>query len=207
MRNVSLEDMKRLRIAVGGELVMRPWELSGDALGYCGLVEQRVVAAHDECLFFKSCRNPRFRSILIRGAGDFVVDEVKRAVINCLKFLQSLLRDGAVVAGGGFIEYKIAHVLRKMSLSYPSKVQHTIQAFAEALEELPLWLVRNAGGDPAKAKTELRSGVAADIPCRIDGYAGKVIKSSIMESAIVKIQCLKSATETAVTILRVDHVL
>ena len=206
VRNVALEDMKRLRMAVGGELVMRPWDLNSQSLGYCGRIDQRIVAAHDEWLFFKNCRNPHFKSILVRGTGDFVVDEVKRAIINCLKLLQSLLKNGAVVAGGGFIEYKIAHMLRKLALSYPSKIQQTVQVFADALEELPLWLVRNTGGDPANVKGKLRSCIAANMLCSIDGYTGEVIKSSITEPAIVKIQCLKSATETAVTILRIDHV-
>lgn len=210
VRNVAIQDMKLLKEATGGELVLRASELQRDSLGFCGSVEQRIVAAHDSWLFFENCRNKSIKSLLLRGSSDFVVEEVKRAVINCLKLLQHVLEGGGVVAGGGAIEYKIAQMLRKRSLAFGSRIHLTFEAFADALEELPLWLVRNTGGDPTSVRAILRKQTSNGLTSHIDAFKGLVSESTmncVLDSTMSKIQCLKSATEAAVTILRVDRMI
>jgi chaperonin GroEL (HSP60 family) len=205
VRNAAPEDIKILREAAGGELVLSPRELHEAALGFCTMVEQRVVAAHDEWLFFEGCRNSRLKSILIRGPGDFIVDEMKRAVATAMRMLESLLNDGRLVAGQGVIEYRIASDIRKLALNHPSKIQMPFLAFAEALEDLPLYIVANSGGDLVAAKTAMRASVAAGASLSLNGYRGLVHENPIWEPSLTKIQVLKSAVEAAATILRVDH--
>jgi chaperonin GroEL (HSP60 family) len=206
VRNVAPEDMKILREATGGELVLTPRELHAGALGYCSKVVQRVVAAHDEWLFFEGCRNSRL-SIFIRGPGDFIVDEIKRAVATAIKMLETILSDRRLVPGNGVIEYIIAREVRKLALNAPSKTQLVLLAFAEALEDLPLFVVANSGGDTLTAKSSMRSKMIEENGSALTKYSKLVYGSFVPESSLVKIQILKSAVEAAATILRIDHMI
>ncbi len=203
VRNVAPEDIKILREATGGELVLTPRELYEAALGYCDKVEQRVLAAHDQWLFFEGCKNIGLGSILLRGPGDFIVDEVKRAVANTLRMLESLIADGRLVEGQGVIEYQMAREVRRFAYNLPSKIQLAVLAFAEALEELPLYASTNSGKDPLAERAAMRSRITSENHLEIRGDESSY--GNILEPTVVKIQILKSAVEAATSILRVDH--
>jgi len=83
--------------------------------------------------------------------------------------------------------------------------------FAESLEVIPLALAENAGMDPIDTLTELRSKQTKGSKWSgIDARAGKVVdmsKLDIVEPLSVKEQIIKSATEVASMILRIDDVI
>ena len=84
-------------------------------------------------------------------------------------------------------------------------------AFASALEQIPIILAENSGLDPIDAITELRSkhdkglytyGIDAHTRMLVD-----TVKAGIIEPLIVKEHVLKTAYETAATILRINEVI
>ncbi|MEM3170615.1 MAG: TCP-1/cpn60 chaperonin family protein, partial [Candidatus Nitrosotenuis sp.] len=88
--------------------------------------------------------------------------------------------------------------------------QLAVEKFAEALEAIPISLARNAGMNPIDAITQLRAKQSAgekytgvDV---INGSIGNIEKIDVLEPVRVKEQVIKSATETANMILRIDNV-
>jgi chaperonin GroEL (HSP60 family) len=89
--------------------------------------------------------------------------------------------------------------------------QLAIEAFADAMESIPLALAENAGLDPIDVMVELRA--KHENPENrwfgLDVYSGKVKNTrelSVLEPLRVKSQVVKSATEAASMILRIDDV-
>jgi len=101
--------------------------------------------------------------------------------------------------------------LRKISESFSGREQLAIKAFADALEVVPRSLAENAGLDPIDMLVELRSAhEQGKITFGIDVYNGKVIDSAaagVIEPLKVKTQAIKSASEAAEMILRIDDVI
>jgi len=86
-----------------------------------------------------------------------------------------------------------------------------VQAFADAMEIIPITLAENAGLDPIDVITDLR--VAHDKGIKwagLDVFSGKVIdawKEGIIEPLQIKTQAVSSASEVAEMILRIDDVI
>jgi archaeal chaperonin len=85
------------------------------------------------------------------------------------------------------------------------------QKFAEALESIPTALASNAGLDPIDSQVELRAKHAeGGIWFGIEAHEAKVkdmYKEQVFEPVAVKEQIIKSATEAASMILRIDDVI
>ena len=89
--------------------------------------------------------------------------------------------------------------------------QLAIEAFADAMESIPLALAENAGLDPIDIMVELRA--KHEDPENkwygVDVFSGKVRDThnlNVLEPLRVKLQVVKSATEAASMILRIDDV-
>ena len=89
--------------------------------------------------------------------------------------------------------------------------QLAAQEFAEALETIPIALAVNAGLSPIDAMTELRAKNAGGGKWYgVEAKEGKVkdmYKENVLEPLSVKEQIIKSATEAACMILRIDDVI
>lgn len=100
--------------------------------------------------------------------------------------------------------------LRSWAQSLSGREQLAVEKFAEALESIPLALARNAGMNPIDAIIQLRAKHSAGEKWTgidaINGIVGDTQKYNIVEPVKVKEQVIKSATETANMILRIDNV-
>jgi chaperonin GroEL (HSP60 family) len=116
-----------------------------------------------------------------------------------------------IVAGGGSPESYVAGKLREWSSTLSGREQLAADKFAESLEVIPLALAENAGMDPIDTLTELRSKQTKGSKWSgIDARSAKVVdmsKLDIVEPLSVKEQIIKSATEVASMILRIDDVI
>jgi chaperonin GroEL (HSP60 family) len=115
------------------------------------------------------------------------------------------------VAGGGSPELEVAKALREYAQTLPGREQLAVSAYAEALESIPLTLSENAGLDPIDIISELRSRhekseVWAGVDV-IEGKAKNLEKLGVFEPLAVKKQIIKSATEAATMILKIDDVI
>jgi chaperonin GroEL (HSP60 family) len=210
VRRVKESDMTKLARATGARIISNLDDLSSKDLGAADLVEERKVET-DKWVFVEGCRNPKSVTILIRGGSQRVVDEAERSVHDALMVTKDVLEKPLIVAGGGSPESYAAGKLRDWSNSLSGREQLAAEKFAESLEVIPLRLAENAGMDPIDTLTELRSKqMKGSKWSGIDARSGKITdmsKLDIVEPLVVKEQIVKSATEVASMILRIDDVI
>jgi len=117
-----------------------------------------------------------------------------------------------VVAGGGAIYLELAKRLRDYANQISGKEQLAVSAFAGALEEIPKTLINNAGLDEIEKITELRAAhkTDADKWIGIDTISNTISNNftkGIVEPAALINHVIKSGTELANLILRVDRII
>ncbi len=210
-RRVKQSDMEKLARATGGRIVTDLDDLTPQDLGAAGLVEERKIG-EDKMIFVEDCKNPRSVAILIRAGLERMVDEAERAMTDALSVVSDVIENSKIVAGGGAVETEIAKELRDYAAKVGGREQLAIEAFADAIEIIPRTLAENAGLEPIDIIVELRAAHE-----KTDGYlmgvnvfTGKVenmFDNGVVEPAIVKEQAIKSATEAASMILRIDDVI
>lgn len=210
VRRVKQSDMEKLAKATGGRIFSNLEDMKSSDLGHANLVEERKVS-DDKMTFVEGCKNPKAVSILVRGGTERVVDEAERAIHDALSVVKDVVVEPYVVAGGGAVEAELSKLLRARSQKFSGKEQLAIQAYAEALEAIPLTLAENAGMDPINALMEVRSKhQSKQIWAGIDPIKGRVADLSrleVYEPLAVKVQALESAGEAAGMILRIDDVI
>ena len=210
VRRVKESDMTKLAKATGGRITSNLDDISEKDLGTSELVHQKKVES-DKWVFVEGCRNPQSVTLLIRGGTQRVVDEVDRSIHDALMVVKDVIERPAIVAGGGAPEALLAAFLKDWSESFDGRQQLAIKKFAEALEIIPLTIAENAGMDPIDTMVTLRakqsegkkwSGINAK-----DGKVSDMLSLNIVEPVVVKEQIIKSATEAASMILRIDDVI
>ena len=210
-RRVKESDMEKLARATGGKEVTNLKDLTTDDLGSAALVEERKVAG-DEMIFIEGCNDPKAVSLLVRGGTEHVVDEVERAVHDSISVISAAIEDGKIVAGGGAPETEVARQLREYAETVGGREALAINAFADALEIVPRTLAENAGLDPIDILVQLRADHRKPNgkDMGLDVSSGKVantMKLGIVEPLRVKTQAIKSASEAAEMILRIDDII
>jgi thermosome len=210
VRRVKESDMTKLGRATGARTVNNLEDLSSKDLGSADLVEERKVET-DKWVFIEGCKHPKSVTILIRGGSQRVVDEADRSLHDALMVTKDVMEKPFIVAGGGSPESFVAGKLRDWSSTLTGREQLAADKFAESLEVIPLALAENAGMDPIDTLTELRSKQAKGSKwVGIDARSAKIVdmsKLNIVEPLSVKEQIIKSATEVASMILRIDDVI
>jgi thermosome len=210
VRRVKESDMTKMARATGARIVNNLDDLTSKDLGAAELVEERKVET-DKWVFIEGCKHPKSVTILIRGGSQRVVDEAERSVHDALMVSKDVLEKPAIVAGGGAPEAYAAAKLREWASTLSGREQLAAEKFAEALEVIPLSLAENAGMDPIDTLTELRSRQSKGAKWTgVDARNAKIAdmsKLDVVEPLVVKEQVIKSATEAASMILRIDDVI
>ena len=210
VRRVKQSDMEKLVKATGAHVVTNLEDLGSKDLGSAQLVEERKVG-DDKMTFVEGCKNPKAVTVLVRGGTERIVDEAERAVHDALCVVRDVVVNPKVVAGGGAPEAEVAKRLRAYADKFSGREQLAIQAFAEALESIPMALAENAGMDPIDTQVELRTKHGQGVIwAGVDPFKGKVAdmaKQNVYEPLAVKIQLVQSASEAAGMILKIDDVI
>jgi thermosome len=211
VRRVKESDMDKLSRATGGRMANNLDDLKPEDLGNANLVEERKIG-DDETVFIEGCKDPKSVSILIRAGLERMVDEAERAMNDALFVIADLFKKNKVVVGGGAVEAEVAKELRHYAVKIGGREQLAVEAFAESLEIIPNTLAENAGLEKIDIMVELRA--AHEKPkghlMGVDVFTGKVAdmqKMGVIEPLSVKEQAIKSASEAASMILRIDDVI
>ncbi len=210
VRRVKKEDMEKLARATGASIVSNLKDLSAKDLGKAGVVENKKIR-DEEMTYITECKNPKAVTILIKGGTEHVTSEVERAMKDALGDIVAALKDGKVVAGGGAPEIEVAKYLREFSNKLSGREQLAVLAFADTIEIIPRTLAENAGLDPIDMLTDLKSQHdKGNKWAGIDAFSGKVVdvwKLGVIEPLKIKTQAIKSSSEVAELILRIDDVI
>jgi chaperonin GroEL (HSP60 family) len=207
---VKSSSIEKLAKATGGKIITSIKELTEKELGKAGLVEERKIG-DDKWVFIEGCENPKAVTILIRGGTDKILDEAERSLHDALCVIRDVVQRSKVVAGGGAPEMEVASRLRKWAEGISGRVQLAALDFAEAMEVIPMTLAENSGLDPIDILVELRSRhEKGEMWAGVDVLGGEVADMTslnVYEPLAVKEQIIKSASECASMILRIDDVI
>jgi len=210
IRRAKKSDMEKLAKATGGKIVANLDDLAKKDLGYAKLVEERKIG-DDKMTFIEGCKNPRAVAILIRGGTERIVDEAERSIHDALCVVRDVVEEPKIVYGGGAPEMEIARRLKEYADKVPGREALAVQRYAAALETVPTTLSENAGLDPIDTISELRAHhEKGQLWAGVDVYGGEVKdmkKLEVLEPSAVKKQIIKSATEAASMILKIDDVI
>lgn len=85
-------------------------------LGYAEEVVQERIS-DDECILVKGTKTHSCASLILRGANDYMLDEMERSIHDCLCAVKRTLESNSVVPGGGCVEAALSIYLEKHATS------------------------------------------------------------------------------------------
>ncbi|KAF6116542.1 t-complex 1 [Phyllostomus discolor] len=181
------------------------------------VVQERIC--DDELILIKNTKARTSASVILRGANDFMCDEMERSMHDALCVVKRVLESKSVVPGGGAVEAALSIYLENYATSMGSREQLAIAEFARSLLVIPNTLAVNAAQDSTDLVAKLRAfhNEAQVNPERknlkwigldlINGKPRDNKQAGVFEPTIVKVKSLKFATEAAITILRIDDLI
>ncbi|RUS22932.1 T-complex protein 1 subunit alpha [Endogone sp. FLAS-F59071] len=236
VRRCKKDDLRRIAKATGATLISTLANLDGDEtfeasyLGQADEVAQERIS-DDECILVRGTKVQSSASIILRGANDYMLDEMERSLHDSLCIVKRTLESGNVVPGGGAVEAALSIYLEKFATTLVSsersedegsREQLAIAEFANALLVIPKTLAVNAAKDSTELVSKLRAfhnaaqNAGADERKRalrwyglelLKGEVRDNLAAGVLEPAMSKIRSLKSATEAAIAILRIDDMI
>ncbi|CAN0916095.1 T-complex protein 1 subunit alpha [Linum grandiflorum] len=224
VRRVRKEDMRHVAKATGATMVSTFADMEGDEtfdsslLGSADqVVEERI--ADDDVVMIKGTKNTTAVSLILRGANDYMLDEMERALHDALCIVKRTLESNTVVAGGGAVESALSVYLEYLATTLGSREQLAIAEFAESLLIIPKVLAVNAAKDATDLVAKLRayhhtaqtkadkkhlSSMGLDLS---KGTIRNNLEAGVIEPAMSKVKIIQFATEAAITILRIDDMI
>lgn len=179
-----------------------------DKLGYADLVDE----VHDNgsrVVKVTGVKNAgKTVSILCHGANSLVLEEAERSLHDALCVIRCLVKKKYLIAGGGAPEIEVSLRLQEYAKTLRGMEAHCFQAFAEALEVIPVTLAENAGLNPIAIVTELRNRHAqgettAGINVR-KGAITNILDENVVQPLLVSTSAIELAAETVKMLLKID---
>jgi chaperonin GroEL (HSP60 family) len=208
LRRVIKNDLDKLSRATGGNVVTSLDEMTANDLGTASVVEERRVGT-GVMTFVMGTKSPAV-TLLLRGGTQQVLDSLERALDDAMHAVADVIEDGKLVAGGGAPEVELSLRLKEYASTLKGREQLAIVKFAEALEIVPKTLAENAGFNSIDKLVELKSKHEKNKNMGLNAYTGEVVdmqKQGVLEPLRIKLQAIRSATDAASLILRIDDVL
>lgn len=210
IRRVPKADLRRIAEASGATVVLSMADLEGEEkfdpawLGTTELCKEERVGDFDY-MFIEGFKQTKTQTILIRGANEFMINEIERSIHDALCVVKRVLESKTVVAGGGSVECALSVYLDNYARSLGAREQLAIAEFAEALLVIPKTLAINATLDATDLLAKLRvfhhtaqtseeekkkdyKHAGLDL---VNGKIRNSLKAGVLEPGISKIKSLK----------------
>jgi len=207
IEHADFEGVERLALSLGSEIVSTFDCPDPKVLGTCKLIEE-VIIGEEKVIKFSGVQQGDACTIVLRGASPHLLDEVERSLHDALCVLTQTVKEPRTVLGGGASEMLMAEQVDLLAKTVGGKESYAIEAFAQALRQIPVILSDNAGYDSSELVSQLRKlhheGKTTQGLNLYKGEVGCMEELTITESYKCKSQVLISAHEAAEMILRVD---
>nr|CAD7403303.1 unnamed protein product [Timema cristinae] len=181
-----------------------------DHLASADLVEE-VQTGTSKFVKVTGIQNPgRTVTVLVRGSNKLVLEEAARSLHDALCVIRCLVKQRALIAGGGAPETEVCLRLGQYAQTVTGVEAYCLRAFANALEVIPFTLAENAGLNPISTVTELRNKHAqGDINAGINvrkGAITNILEENVVQPLLVSISAITLASETVRSILKIDDI-
>ncbi|PRT54038.1 T-complex protein 1 subunit delta [Wickerhamiella sorbophila] len=148
-------------------------------------------------------------SIVCRGSNQLILDETERSIHDALCVIRCLVKEQALIAGGGAPEIEVSMNLSKEADALGGVEAVCWQEYAQALEVIPTTLAENAGINSIEAVTELRNKHAlGEVTTGISVRRGTadITVENVFQPLLVNTSAITLASETVKSILRIDDI-
>eukprot|EP00201_Polytomella_parva_P019310 CAMPEP_0175059804 /NCGR_PEP_ID=MMETSP0052_2-20121109/12635_1 /TAXON_ID=51329 ORGANISM="Polytomella parva, Strain SAG 63-3" /NCGR_SAMPLE_ID=MMETSP0052_2 /ASSEMBLY_ACC=CAM_ASM_000194 /LENGTH=535 /DNA_ID=CAMNT_0016325393 /DNA_START=110 /DNA_END=1717 /DNA_ORIENTATION=- len=213
VRWVGGVEIELLAMATGARIIPRFAELSSDKLGTAGSVtEIGFGTTKDKMLVIEGCPNLKAVTIFVRGGNRMVLDEIKRSLHDAICVARNLVRDRAIVYGGGAAEISCSLAVEDAANKVIDVEHYAMRAFADALQAIPIALAENSGLPPIESLTAVKRRQLEEknpylgIDCN-DVGTNDMREQSVFETVMGKKQQLFLATQVCKMILKIDDVI
>lgn len=210
IKDVEREDVEFICKSIGCRPIASIDHFLPENLASAELVEE-VIAGTSKVVKVTGAANPgKTVSILVRGTNKMVLAEAERSIHDALCVMRCLVKQKALIAGGGAPEIEVACRLMEYSRTLTGMEAYCFRAFAEALEVIPSTLAENAGLNPISVVTELRNRhvqgeTAAGINVR-KGAITNILDENVVQPLLVSTSAIKLAAETVQSLLKIDDI-
>jgi len=221
IKRVSRFDLERIARATGGELHrtidqgMPEAKSNLDELSsaICPFIINGIRLLTFPNSFSCLLLNIPLSTILIKGPNYQVVEEIDRSLNDALQVIKRSLKNKNILPGGGTVESALYFVLEEFSNDLNLKEHVAIHRYSESLLELVKILCTNAGLDSGRYVSKLlKAQKAAGFVCNkfvgldvVNGTIQNNLEYGIVEPTVYKLKALKSATEAAISLLRINE--
>lgn len=217
VEKVVRSDLDAICKAIGAVMVSDIFDLGDDDLG-----ESSIEVINDYDMPFirvSSTATPSPVSIIAFGSTPHVAAEIERALDDALGVCWlAHQKDSQIIVGGGAPHAQIATRIASISHEISSgRERMAVESFGKSMMIIPQTIGENAGLDPVDVALIMGSEHRANnwkssLLIETEDESGNAlvcdgIERLIIEPASVLIQALKSATEAAIMILRIDDVI
>merc|ERR550532_3360379 len=210
VKDVEREDIEHVCKSLGCAPVASLDHFSADKLASADLVEEASTGSSKVVKITGIAKAGRTVSIIVRGSNKLMLEEAARSLHDALCVIRCLVKKRFIIAGGGAPETELSLNLMQFANGLVGADAYCFKAFAEALEVIPYTLAENAGLNPISTVTELRNRhaqgeKAAGINVR-KGTITNILDENVMQPLLVSTSAITLASETVVSILKIDDV-
>lgn len=221
VRRAKKSDLRHIAKACGGHLITNLGDSEGNesvnpsTFGRADMVEE-VRVGDGELIYIKGCKSTAAQTVVLRGANDYMLDEIERSLHDSMCVVKRVLESNSVVPGGGCVEAALSIYMESVADTMGSREQLAVAAFARALLVIPKTLAVNGAHDATDLVAKLRayhnaaqtnSSKSSYKYTGLDLDKGKArnnLSAGVLEPAISKVKSIRFATEAAITLLRID---
>lgn len=178
----------------------------------CRIREETFGTTRDSMLVVEECSSTKSVTIFCRGGNRMILDETKRSLHDAICVARNLVRDNAIVYGGGAAEIAAGIAVADAANQVIGQEQYAMRAFVKALDAVPLALAENAGLSPIETVATVKAQQIADknphlgVDCNEIGTSD-MREQNVFETLIGKKQQMFLATQVCKMILKVDDVI
>eukprot|EP01006_Ploeotia_vitrea_P026363 TRINITY_DN59351_c0_g1_i2.p2 TRINITY_DN59351_c0_g1~~TRINITY_DN59351_c0_g1_i2.p2 ORF type:complete len:462 (+),score=317.83 TRINITY_DN59351_c0_g1_i2:512-1897(+) len=209
-------ELRRLARASGAKMLVNiKGAVHPDDQGFFSNVYTREVGDQRVIVFEQDEKDStQIATIMLRAPTYNILNDLERACNHGVNTCRMLGRDGRYLAGAGASEIELARRIGEFGEKRKGLEQYAVKAFGEAFEVVPRTLAENTGLDEMEIVSKLYAAhekgninVGVDILGETIGDATSEELGNIRDLLAVKANAIKLATDVAITVLRVDHIM
>jgi len=210
IKDIERDEVEFVCKTIGCQPVASVEGMSAEKLGIAELVEE-ISTGTTRVVKMTGVANPgKTVSLFVRGSSEMVVDEADRSIHDALCVMRCIVKNRALISGGGAAEMQCCVKLDKWSDSLAGRESLCIKEFARALEVIPGTLAENAGLNSIVTVTELRNDHAeGKVNNGINVRKGTITdmrEENVIQPLLVSLSAFSLATETVRSILKIDDI-
>jgi chaperonin GroEL (HSP60 family) len=202
VESVEKKDLLAVEKATGAKISANLNELTEEDIGAAEKLYTDKIEL-EKTVTIEGCRGATF---MLRGNTPQTMDELETAIKNGFTVLKLAGDDNRVLPGAGAVETHVAQELKSYAREFGSREQVIIEAYANALMDVPRCLAENYGLNPTDTLLELRKRHSEGF-CNFGVDNLSCCDMVCQEPLRVKRSAVRRAYEVSTLMLRIDELL